>query len=76
MKPQTIINAVVAVIALLCAVICITDLAPRIFGISSATFGMITVLGVLPICIGLSDLAERMHPELFSDDDLKRKGRK
>ena len=37
-------------------------------------FNFVFICLVMPACIGLSDIAERAHPEYFTTDQLRQKG--
>lgn len=61
------LNLVIIAVLIVGAVTFIADLAQPLFHIPQRTFNICFLFGVLPICIGLSDLPRRARPDLFND---------
>ena len=72
---QIIIDCVAAAVLLFCGWICVTDRAQAFFHIGQYAYNLIFFCCVTPACIAVTDITEWAHPEYFSDEELKKKGR-
>lgn len=73
MKKQTVINILAALAVIAGAVLVVADQAALI-GLPQYAFNLIYFVGILPAAIALSDICERLRPELYSDEDHRKKG--
>lgn len=76
-KQQRVINIICALALIAGMWLTSVDGIMRYFKGAQAAqylFNCVFICLVLPACIGLSDLAERSHPEHFTTDQLRRKG--
>ena len=75
---QRKINFIVWTVAGLAGLATSTDALMLIFGLSQAvqyTFNIATFCFIIPGAIALSDVCEWAHPEFYTEEELKRKGR-
>ena len=73
---QRAVNIICALVLVAGMVMTSIDGVKR-FGGSQAgqyLFNFVFICLVMPACIGLSDIAERAHPEYFTTDQLRQKG--
>lgn len=71
-RQQAIINALALVAILACGYITVTDSMMTVFGQSQGVqylFNIIYMVAVLPTAIAVSDLFERLHPELSEENE-------
>ena len=62
-------NLALAAILLFGGIVLIADLAPTVLHLPQRAFNLAYLFGVLPMCIGLSDIVEWAHPEFFEESE-------
>lgn len=75
MKKQTVINILAALAVIAGAVLVIAEQADLV-GLPQYAYNIIYFIVVLPSALALSDICERLHPEYYSSEELRKKGLK
>lgn len=64
---RKLLNIILGAVLLFGAVVFIADLAPALLRLPQRAFNLCYFFGVMPICLGLSDIPRWAHPELFDE---------
>lgn len=73
MRKQKVINIVAAAAVIAGGVVCIAEQATFI-GLPQYAFNYIYFLIICPLAVHFSSIGERANPDLYTDEELNKKG--